>query len=172
MTIADIEITGSALPAPFLSRPGLVRPEWIDHNGHLNLAYYIVLFDEATDALWQAIGLGEPYRIRTGYGTFAVETHTLYISELIEGDATTAASLIIEVDRKRLHIAHELRRDRDGAVAAWQELMYLTVDLTTRRSVPWPDETLASLRAGRHAHAAMPRPEWVGRRIAMPSPKP
>ena len=73
------------LPAPFPARPGRVRPEWIDHNGHLNLAYYTVLFDNATDALWLEIGLGEPYR-RTGLTTFAVEAHTLYLGELFEGD--------------------------------------------------------------------------------------
>ncbi len=153
-----------------MSRPGRVRPEWIDHNGHLNLAYYIVLFDEATDALWQAIGLGESYRASTGCGTFAVETHTLYKAELLEGDATTAHSIVLGADRKRLHVAHELRRDRDGAVAALQELMYLTVDLSTRRSVPWPEATKASLDAASLAHARLPRPDWIGRRLALPHP--
>ncbi len=168
-TIPEDATAGPALPAPFVSRPGRVRPEWIDHNGHLNLAYYIVLFDEATDALWQAIGLGETYRDATGCGTFAVETHTLYKAELLEGDATTAHSFVLGADRKRLHIAHELRRDGDGAIAALQELMYLTVDLSTRRSVPWPEATMASLHAACLAHACLPRPDWVGRRLALPS---
>ena len=156
-----------ALPVPFVSRPGRVRPEWIDHNGHLNLAYYIVLFDEATDALWTVLGLGDAYRARTGLGTFAVETHTLYLAELLDGDATIAHSLVLAADRKRLHIAHELWRDRDGAVAARQELMYLTVDLGTRRSVPWPADTFASLAAAQEAHASTARPDWVGRRIGL-----
>ena len=158
---------GPPLATPFPSRPGIVRPEWIDHNGHLNLAYYIVLFDEATDALWQAIGLGEPYRLRTGCGTFAVETHTLYLGELLDGDATLAHSVVLGADRKRLHIAHELRRERDDSVAARQELMYLTVDLATRRSVPWPPETLASLKAAQSAHAGI-HPTWTGRKLALP----
>lgn len=127
-----------------------------------------MLFDDATDALWNAIGLGEAYRLRTGCGTFAVETHTLYLGELLEGDATTAESWLIDVDRKRLHIAHELRRDRDGAIAARQELMYLTVDLATRRSVSWPADTAAGLVRALSAHADLPRPDWVGRRVAMP----
>ena len=168
----DLGDTGTgSIAAPFPSRPGVVRPEWIDHNGHLNLAYYIVLFDEATDALWQAIGLGESYRLRTGCGTFAVETHTLYLAELVEGDGTLAESTIVGVDAKRLHIAHELRRERDGAVAARQELMYLTVDLSTRRSVAWPADTLAGLRHAAGVHNALPRPDWVGRRVALPAPK-
>ena len=111
-TIPDQAATGPALPAPFPSSPGVVRPEWIDHNGHLNLAYFIVLLDIATDHLWQAIGLGETYRTRTGNGTFAVETHTLYLGELREGDDTRALSWVIAHDHKRLHIAHELRRTK------------------------------------------------------------
>ena len=159
-----------SLAAPFPSRPGRVRPDWIDHNGHLNLAYYIVLFDEATDRLWDAVGLGRAYRARTGLGTFAVETHTLYLGELTEGDDTEAASVVLDVDPKRLHIAHELLRLPSRTVSARQELMYLTVDLATRRSVPWPPETLAALQAAKAAHAAL-RPGWVGRRCAIPPPK-
>ena len=168
-TIPDQQPTGPAFPAPFVSTPGPVRPEWIDNNGHLNLAYYIVLFDEATDALWAAIGLGDCYRAATNCGTFAVETHTLYKSELLEGDTTTARSLVLGADTKRLHIAHELVRERDRAIAARQELLYLTVDLTLRRSVPWPQPTLATLQAAAAAHATLPRPDWIGRSIALPT---
>jgi acyl-CoA thioester hydrolase len=160
---------GPVGPAPFLSTPSAVRPEWIDHNGHLNLAYYVVLFDEATDALWRAIGVGEAYRAQTGCATFAAETHTLYKAELLLGDETTAHSLVLDADAKRLHIAHELRRTHDDVVAARQELLFLNVDLATRRSAPWPIDTLASLQAARAAHAGVPRPDWVGRRIAMPA---
>lgn len=160
-----------SLAAPFASRPGRVRPEWIDHNGHLNLAYYVVLFDEATDKLWDAIGLGSAYRARTGFGTFAVETHTLYLGELTEGDDTTATSLVIGVDAKRVHVAHELRRLPGDTISARQELVYLTVDLATRRSVPWPLDTLASLEAAHAVHAGL-CPDWVGRRCAIPPPKP
>ena len=127
-----------------------------------------MLFDEATDALWTAIGLGHSYRLATGFGTFAVETHTLYKAELLLGDATTAQSVVLGVDAKRLHVAHELHRERDGVVAAQQELMYLTVDLVTRRSVSWPAATRATLDAAAVAHAAIPRPAWVGRRIGLP----
>ena len=169
-TIAEV-LAGAGLAAPFPSRPGPVRPEWIDHNGHLNLAYYIVLLDVATDRLWNAVGLGEAYRVRTGFGTFAVETHTLYVGELREGDDTVALSTVLGVDAKRLHIAHELQLAAGGAVSCRQELMYLTVDLSTRRSVPWPADTLAGLKAAMRAHAGV-RPEWVGRRCAMPARPP
>ena len=168
---AGTELTPAPFPAPFPGCPGIVRPEWIDHNGHLNLAYYIVLFDAATDALWHAIGLGEPYRLRTGCGTFAVETHTLYLAELREGEDTRSRSFVVDLDAKRIHVAHDLLRARDGVVAARQELLYLTVNLQTRRSVPWPAETLVGLEAAADAHRDL-RPDWVGRRVAIPPRRP
>lgn len=94
------------------------------------------------------------------------------MAELVEGDDTTATSIILATDSKRLHIAHELRRAHDGAVAARQELMYLTVDLSTRHSVPWPPGTAASLAAAASSHATLARPDWVGRRLAIPPAPP
>ena len=146
----------------FESGPFTVRSEWIDSNGHLNLAYYILLFDEATDSLWRSLGLGDAFRA-TGFGTFAVETHTLYRAELMESETVTVGSVVLGVDGKRLHVAHEMRRVRDGSVSAQQELLYLCVNLRTRRATGWPAEMAAGL-AGRVGTA----PDWVGRRVAMP----
>ena len=146
----------------FESGPFTVRPEWIDSNGHLNLAYYILLFDEATDALWRSVGLGDEFRA-TGFGTFAVETHTLYRAELLEGETVSVESVVIEVDGKRLHVAHEMRRVRDAVVSAQQELLYLCVNLATRRAAPWPAALATSL-----AERVGAAPEWAGRRVVMP----
>jgi acyl-CoA thioester hydrolase len=146
----------------FESGPFTVRSEWIDSNGHLNLAYYILLFDEATDALWRSLGLGDAFRA-TGFGTFAVETHTLYRAELMESEAVTVGSVVLGADGKRLHVAHEMRRVRDGAISAQQELLYLCVNLGTRRATNWPAEMAAGL-----AERVGAAPEWVGRRVVMP----
>lgn len=127
--------------------------------------------DMATDALWETIGLGPAYQAATGCGTFAVETHTMYVAELRVGEETWAASVVLDADPKRLHVAHELGRASDDAVSARQELLYLNVDLTTRRVAPWRVETLGRLMAAREAHAGV-RPGWVGRRCAMPGARP
>lgn len=156
-------VAGSTTPDPgFRSGPFVVRPEWIDANGHLNLAYYILLFDQATDAFWQTLGLGESLRAG-GHGTFAVETHTLYRAELVVEDAVMVRSVVVGSDGKRLHVAHEMARARDGVVSAQQELMYLCVDLGTRRATGWPGVLAATLAA-----RVGVRPDWVGRRVAMP----
>ena len=134
----------------------------------MNLAYYVVLFDWATDALWHAIGLGQPFR-DSGHGTFAAETHTFYKAELLVDETVVVNAQVLGTDSRRLHVAYEMHRTRDGVVAALQELMYLSVDLATRRVAPFPPEFAAGLRAAGLAHAALPRPDWVGRRIAMPA---
>ncbi len=153
-------------PAPFTGYTTQVRSEWIDENGHMNLAFYVVVFDGATDLLWDAIGLGQPYRQATGNGTFAAETHILYRAELLLGDETSVSTQILGADSKHVHLAHEMRRG--PALIAQQEIMLLHVSLETRRVTPFPPDTLARVLAAAAAHAALPRPNWVGRRVAMP----
>ena len=107
-----------SFPAPFDRFEGVVRPEWIDANGHMNLAYYVVLFDSATDAIFETLGIGWNYRHATSNGTFAVETHTLYERELLQGEVVRVCTLVLGHDAKRLHLAHEMRRAVDGRRAA------------------------------------------------------
>jgi acyl-CoA thioester hydrolase len=157
------------IPAPFARFEGEVLPEWIDWNGHLNLAYYVVLFDKATDLLFDALGLGLDYRRSTDKGTFVVETHNRYERELLVGEKVGVTTQIVGTDGKRLHLAHEMFRRRDGERAATQELMFLHVDLAARRVCPFPPDLKARVDAAAGAHAALPRPDWVGRRVAMPA---
>jgi len=158
-----------SFPAPFDRYQGEVLPEWIDANGHLNLAYYIVLFDYATDALFDAIGVGRRYKDTTNHGTFVVETHNLYERELLVGEQVRVATQILGTDSKRLHLAHEMFNLASGQRVATQELMYLHIDLSARRVVPWLPEARERVAAAGAAHSRLPRPDWGGRRIAMPA---
>jgi acyl-CoA thioester hydrolase len=155
------------IPAPFDRFRGEVRPEWIDHNGHMNLAYYTVLFDYATDLLFAELGLGLDYRRETNLGTFVAETHNLYERELLVGAPVRVVTQIVGADGKRLHLAHEMFAADGGHRAATQELMFLHVDLVARRVTPFPEELRARVAAWATAHAALPRPDWVGRRISI-----
>ncbi len=156
------------IETPFDRYEGAVLPAWIDSNGHMNLAYYVVLFDEGTDAIFEALGFGHEYRLASGRGAFAVESHTLHERELLVGARVRVRSWVLGADTKRLHLAHEMVRLADGARAAMQELMYLHVDLTQRRVVPFPADLRARLADAAAAHAAVGKPDWVGRRIALP----
>jgi acyl-CoA thioester hydrolase len=154
--------------APFDRYQGEVQPEWIDLNGHMNLAYYSVLFDYATDRLFDEIGIGREYKRVTNHGTFVVETHNIYERELLVGEKVRVLSQILGADAKRLHLAHEMFRLLDGQRAATQELMFLSIDLTRRRVVPFLPEAQRHVAAAADAHAGLPIPDWVGRHVAMP----
>ena len=157
-------------PLPFAGPAAPVRREWIDGNGHMNLAYYVLVFDWGTDALCDALGLDARHRQRTRTGVFAAETHILYRAELLLGDTAQVRSQVAGADGKRLHLAHEMLRGAE--VVATQEVMLLHVDLATRRVTPFPPEIATRLSAMAAAHAALPRPPWLGRRIAMPPQPP
>ena len=156
------------LPAPFACFEGEVLPEWIDHNGHMNLAYYTVLFDQATDLLFDELGLGLDYRRDTSHGTFVAETHNLYERELLVGARVRIATRIFGADDKRLHLGHEMFALAGGHRTATQELMFLHVDLAARRVSSFPEEQRRRIAAWAAAHVALPRPDWVGRRVGMP----
>ncbi len=155
------------IPAPFERYEGEVLPEWIDANGHMNLAYYVVLFDYATDALFEAIGIGRRYKDTTNHGTFVTETHNLYERELLVGERVRVSTRVLGTDSKRLHLAHEMFTLAGEQRAATQELMYLHIDLSARRVVPWLPEVHARVTAAAAAHSRLPRPNWTGRRIMM-----
>ena len=157
------------IPAPFELSGGEVRPEWIDYNGHMNLAYYIVLFDQATDALFDALDLGLDYRRTRSLGTFVAEMHTRYERELLVGERVRVTVQLLGVDDKRIHVGHEMFRQKDGQRSATLETMFLHVNLTERRVVPMPPDLKARVDAAYTAHAALARPDWVGRRVQMPA---
>ena len=156
------------LPAPLEAHEAVVRPEWIDGNGHMNLAYYVVVFDHATDAFCDLVGLGEAYRQASNNGIFAVETHTLYGRELRAGELVRVRTTLLGADAKRFHLAHEMTHAGEGVRAAAQEILFLHVDLGARRVTPFPPALAARMRGAVADHAGLPRPDWIGRRIAMP----
>jgi acyl-CoA thioester hydrolase len=151
---------------------GSVLPEWIDANGHMNLAYYVVLFDQATDAIYEAMGVGQAYRDTTGFSTFTAETHTIYEREVRVGERVRITSHLLGVDAKRMHYFHEMFHAEGGHRVAAQELLALHIDLRVRRVAPFGAELLGRLQAVVRARVGEPMPEGVGRRITMPTARP
>ena len=142
-----------------------VQPEWLDSNGHMNLAYYVVVFDRGSDAWLEMAGMGAAHRAAGG-AVFAVETHTLYRQELLLGAPMLVRSWLVAADAKRLHVAHEMTSE--GVVAALQEVLFVHVSLDSRRVVAIPADVQAQVQALR----GEPVPDWVGRRIALPGATP
>ena len=132
----------------------------------MNLAYFVVIFDHATDVLFDALGIGDEYRRATGKALFVVETHTLYEHEVGDGERLRVGTSLIGGDAKRLHFFHEMFHAETGLRAAAQELLSLHVDLATRRTAPFPPDRQAAITARLRPGAALP--QGAGRRISMP----
>lgn len=156
-----------ALAAPFDRYRATVRPEWIDENGHMNMGYYVVVFDKATDEWLDEIGLDAAFKETRDVTTFTVESHVTYQRELVEGDPLRFTTQLLGFDEKRIHYAHEMYHARDGFLAATNELMSLHVSNETRRSAPMAPEIQAHLAELWTVHQKLPIPTWVGRVIGL-----
>jgi acyl-CoA thioester hydrolase len=156
-------------PAPFQSSVMAVEPAWIDYNGHLNMAYYNVLFDRAIDELWLRIGIGPGYRTARNNSTFSAECHVRYVREIGLDDPVRVSVLVVASDAKRIHTFQELRHAGDGWLSATSENMSLHMDMTARKVAPFPSDIAERLAALTQAHAGVARPEGIGRSIGMPS---
>jgi acyl-CoA thioester hydrolase len=146
-----------------------VRPEWIDSNGHMNLAYYVVVFDLGTDRLYDRLGIGNAYRDTTGNSCFTAETHTIYEREVRVGEGLRVATTLLGVDTKRLYYFHEMFHAVDGHRVAAQELLALHIDMRVRRVAPFPADRLAAIKAALRTQGDRPMPPGVGRRITLPA---
>lgn len=160
------------MDAPLQLYRDRVRPEWIDYNGHMNVAYYVLAFDYATDAFFDYLGVGRDYKEAHDYSTFAVEMNVSYVREVREGDPLAFRTWLLGHDAKRLHYYHEMRHGDEGWLAAGCELMSLHIDMAIRRTAPFPDQIMANLDRVAAAYAAVPAPERVGRKISMPQRQP
>jgi acyl-CoA thioester hydrolase len=148
----------------------VVRHEWIDHNGHMNMGYYVVVFDLATDEFMRWIGLDADHRRLHRVTTFCLEAHVTYQREVREGDPLRFTTQLLAYDEKRMHYVHAMYHAVDGYLAATNELMSLHVALETRRAAAMAPHVLARLAAVQAAHATLPRPPQVGRVMALVRP--
>jgi acyl-CoA thioester hydrolase len=154
--------------APFVSSVMRVEEQWIDYNGHLNMAYYNVLFDRAVDEAYELLGVGADYVAQRRHSFFTAEIHLRYLRELRAGDPVRVTFQLLDYDRKRMHTFEQLFHAEDGWVAATSENMSLHVDMTSRKTASFTPEVTRRLAQMKTSHGRLPRPEAAGRRIAMP----
>jgi acyl-CoA thioester hydrolase len=165
MTTATLKDIPSA---PFRSLVMQIEPQWIDYNGHLNMAYYNVMFDRAIDEMWLHLGIGPAYMKERHCSTFTAECHVRYLREIHLGDPVQISVYLLDTDEKRLHTFEELRHAAEGWLSATSENMTMHIDMAARKTAPFPPDIRARIAAIAQSHASLPRPEGVGRRVAMP----
>lgn len=152
--------------APFVSRLLDIEKDWIDYNGHLNMAYYNVLFDRGSDEAFELVGLGPAYAKERQFTIYTAEIHVCYVQELHLGHKVTVSYQLLDSDAKRLHAYQEIRHV-DGWLAATSESLSLHVDMAGPKVASFPPDIMANVEAMRAAHAALPRPERAGRSIGI-----
>lgn len=144
-----------------------VQPQWIDYNGHMNVAYYMLVFDKATDGLLDRLGLGEAYRRAANHSIYVLEAHVTYDRELRLGDPLTIETQLIDADAKRIHFFHRMSHAEAGYLAATNELLALHVDLAGPRAAAMPEDARAALERLLAEHRRLPAPPQLGRRITL-----
>jgi acyl-CoA thioester hydrolase len=149
-----------------------VRDEWLDYNGHLNDACYLIIFSQATDALLDLIGMDDAFRRREQVSIFTLETHLCYLREVPGSTTVEVENRVLDLDAKRLHLFQTMRREGEEEAAATAEMMILHVDMTTRRGAPFKSEVHARLVALHAREIGLARPVQAGRTVTMRPSRP
>jgi len=155
------------MQAVMTSRIMDVEPDWIDYNGHLNMAWYNVLFDRAHDEAAAVLGLGPDYLALTGCSFFSAEAHVRYLRELPAGERVSVDIRLIDADAKRQHWWMELNALDGGFLSATSEVLSLHVDMSSKKVVPFPDEVQKRARDWVEASRQLAPPYGLGRSIGM-----
>ncbi len=144
-----------------------VLEDWIDYNGHMNVAFYVLAFDRALDRVFDRIGIGVDYVTGTNNSIFVLQNHVSYVNELKLGDPISVSFQLLDHDAKRFHYFLQMYHGQERYLAATAEQLAIHVSLDSRRSAPFPPDVEGSLAALAAAHAHLPTPESAGARIGL-----
>ena len=111
----------------------IIKSEWTDYNNHLNMAYYVLIFDVAWEVMLKKFNMGEQSAKTSGMSTMVVETNTTYDSEIKEGDEVEILLTFFDHDKKRLHFKMEMIEKKTKKLASTIEMLSLHVDLNKRK---------------------------------------
>ena len=116
--------------------------EWTDYNNHMNLSYYILVFDKAAEKMLSNFKMGEDAAINTKRSTMVVETHTTYNNEVKEGEEVDVFISNFDHDKKRLHYKLEMYEKSKNVLSATTEVLSLYIDLNFRKVAEFEEEKL------------------------------
>ncbi|QPM89243.1 thioesterase family protein [Pseudooceanicola algae] len=138
-----------------------LKPDWIDYNGHLNMAFYGVLFDLGLEPFQEDMGLGESYMKAQAHTTYTAEFRIRYLQELHLGARVRSSVRVLDVGPKAYHYAQELIHE-DGWIAATGEGISLHIDQAGPRVAAYQPAQKAALEAALASHGDTAVPDWVG----------
>lgn len=135
-----------------------VISDWIDYNGHMSEAFYVLIFGFATDQVMDQVGLGQEHREAHSTSLYTVESHIRYLDEVGLGAQVEVIPTLVSAGSKKMHLAYEMRAA--GQLVATEEIIAVHVDQNSGAAAPFPNGVLERLRMIAHAS-----PDWVGRKL-------
>ena len=118
----------------------IIKKEWTDYNNHMNMAYYVLVFDQIWEKILGKFKMGEQSAKTTNMSTMVVETHTTYNNEVKEGDEVEINLTFFDHDKKRLHFKMEMIERSSKKLSATLEMLSLYIDLNKRKVAEFEDE--------------------------------
>ena len=159
------------IDAPLRLHEATVVGAWCDYNGHMSESSYLLVVGDNADAFFRYFGIDEEYRANGG-SLYTAETHLHHLRECNEGDRLTFTLQVLGVDRKRVHIVHEVLEADTGLPVATAEQMLLHVDMAAGKVAALPDHLYDRLKQIEAAHADLPVPDYVGHVMGLPPSRP
>ena len=156
-------------PAPVVFNT-IIKSEWLDYNNHMNVAYYVLIFDLAGTELVSQLGLSEAVTKATDISWMVLENHITYNNEVVLDQPVEVRCQLVDHDSKRIHLYFEMYADNgDGTqyLASTLEQMAMCVDLKSRSSCTFPENIVANINSMAEQQSTLPRPENTGRVIGI-----
>ncbi|MFK7913027.1 MAG: thioesterase family protein [Pseudomonadales bacterium] len=161
------DLASALTQAPIICPDKQVLKEWIDYNGHMNMAYYHVVFDQTLDFAFDALGIGADYVTSDQCSMFSREVHVNYLAEASLGQRLKVTWQLLDWDRKRLHFFQHMRDASNETLLATSEQLAMHVDMNSRRTAPFPESIQQRIAAVGERHSALAAPSEAGRSIGI-----
>ena len=156
------------LSSPFRTKNQTVLGEWIDYNGHMNVAYYTLAFDKALDFFFEdVLNIGPSFVEKNKEGPFALKASYNYFSELLESESFFVDISILDFDSKRVHVFGEMRKDKSLELSAVFETVLMNMELSARKVKQYPDRVLDLFKLLRSSLNEDKIPKEIGRKITL-----
>ena len=161
-------LTKKSLSSPYRTKNQTVLSEWIDYNGHMNVAYYTLAFDKALDFFFEdVLNIGPSFVEKNKEGPFALKASYNYFSELLEGESFFVDISILDFDPKRVHVFGEMRKDKSLELSAVFETVLMNMDLRARKVKQYPDRVLELFNLFKSSLAKDKIPVEIGKKITL-----
>jgi len=153
--------------APLTLYHTTVKTEWIDNNGHMNVAYYVMIGDHATDKFFDYLGMDNSYCTNHKRSNFALDMRIIYLKELMEDAPVKVRTQLLDFDTKRIHFLHYIDHAHENFTACLNESVGIHVDMVHRKSTNFPINVYERIKKVAQEHQKIPIPESLDRTIGI-----